>query len=129
MLLVEDETPLRKLLHQVLRSAGHTVLEAANGDEAFAIGIRHSGQIDLLLTDVVMPGMKGHELVDKLRARRPEITVLYMSGYDNELVDKKHLGNGSSFLAKPFSPKMLLKRIHTLLGYGGTEGEKASFAD
>jgi signal transduction histidine kinase/CheY-like chemotaxis protein len=129
VLLVEDETPLRKLIHQVLRGAGHIVLEAANGDEAFAIGMRHSGKIDLLLTDVVMPGMKGPELVAKLRARRPAITVLYMSGYDNELVDKKHLESGASFLQKPFSPKMLLKRIHTLLGYGGAEGEKASFAD
>jgi signal transduction histidine kinase len=123
ILLVEDETPLRKLLLQVLRSAGHTVLEAASGDEALAVSARHSGHIDLLVTDVVMPGMNGPELVAKLRGRRPTTAILYTSGYDNELVDKKSLETTASFLPKPFSPRALLRRIDTLLGAGGAEDE------
>jgi len=105
VLLVEDETPLRKLISQVLKSAGHRVLEAANGDEAIAASARHSGPIELLVTDVVMPGMNGPELVAKLRARRPRMTILYMSGYDNDLVDLTNLESTASFLQKPFSPR------------------------
>jgi CheY-like chemotaxis protein len=122
VLLVEDETPLRKLISQVLKSAGHTVLEAANGDEAFALQSRYAGSLDLLLTDVVMPGMNGPELVAKLRARRPQIVVLFMSGYDNDLIDKNSLETTASFLPKPFSPRTLLNRIDTLLGFGGKGG-------
>jgi signal transduction histidine kinase len=124
VLLVEDETPLRKLISQVLKSAGHRVLEAAGGDEAIALSVRHSGPIELLVTDVVMPGMNGPELVAKLRARRPNMTILYMSGYDNDLVDRRTLENTASFLQKPFSPRALLKHIDSLLGFGGAEGSK-----
>jgi signal transduction histidine kinase len=124
VLLVEDETPLRKLILQVLRSAGHHVLEASSGDEAVALSARHPGPIDLLLTDVIMPGMSGPELVAKLRGRRPAMTILFMSGYDNELVNKKSLETTASFLQKPFSPRALLKHIDTLLGFGGTGGDK-----
>ena len=98
ILLVEDETPLRKLISQILRGAGHTVLEAANGDEALAVSARHANAIDLLLTDVIMPGMNGPELVAKLRSRRPAMTIVFMSGYDNELIDKKSLETNASFL-------------------------------
>jgi signal transduction histidine kinase len=119
ILLVEDETPLRKLILQVLKSAGHTVLEAATGDEALALSARHAGPIDLLLTDVVMPGMNGPELVAKLRTRRPDTAVLFMSGYDAHLVDKTSLESTASFLPKPFSPRGLLSRIASLLGFGG----------
>jgi len=128
VLLVEDETPLRKLISQVLKSAGHRVLEAANGDEAIAASARHSGPIELLVTDVVMPGMNGPELVAKLRARRPRMTILYMSGYDNDLVDLTNLESTASFLQKPFSPRTLLKHIDSLLGFGGAEGGKAGSA-
>jgi signal transduction histidine kinase len=118
VLLVEDETPLRKLISQVLKGAGHTVLEAAGGDEAFALQARYTGSIDLLLTDVIMPGMSGPELVAKLRNRRPQMVVVFMSGYDNELIDKKSLESTASFLPKPFSPRTLLNRIDALLGFG-----------
>jgi len=117
ILLVEDETPLRKLISQILRGAGHTVLEAANGDEALAVSARHANAIDLLLTDVIMPGMNGPELVAKLRSRRPAMTIVFMSGYDNELIDKKSLETNASFLSKPFSPRALLNCIDSLLGF------------
>jgi signal transduction histidine kinase/CheY-like chemotaxis protein len=124
ILVVEDETPLRKLISQILKGAGHTVLEAANGDEALAVSARHAGAIDLLLTDVIMPGMKGPELVAKLRARRPGMTIVFMSGYDNELVDRKSLETAASFLAKPFSPRGLLTCIASRLGLGKAGEEK-----
>ena len=122
ILLVEDETPLRKLISQVLKGAGHHVLDAASGDEALTLSARHSGRIDLMLTDVIMPGMSGPELVAKLRNRRPAMTVVFMSGYDNELVDKTSLESAASFLPKPFSPRALLNRIDSLLGFGEVEG-------
>jgi signal transduction histidine kinase len=121
VLLVEDETPLRKLISQVLKSAGHTVLEAASGDEALALSLRHAGAIDLLLTDVIMPGMNGPELAAKLHGRRPAMRIVFMSGYDNELVGKQDLGASASFLPKPFSPRALLNRIDSMLGGGGEE--------
>lgn len=121
ILLVEDETPVRKLVSQVLKGAGHTVLEAAGGDEVLAQQARHAGPIDLLLTDVIMPGMSGPELVAKLRGRRPAMTVVFMSGYDHELIDRKSLESTASFLPKPFSPRALLDRIDKLLGFGGNE--------
>ncbi len=124
VLLVEDETPLRRLISQVLKSAGHNVLDAAGGEEALALSVRHSGPIDLLLTDVVMPGMRGPELVAKLRARRPQINVLYMSGYDNDLIDQKSLESTASFLQKPFSPRALLRRMHSLLGLDTSGDER-----
>jgi len=126
ILLVEDETPLRKLISQVLKSAGHTVLDAASGDEAVTLSSRHAGVIELLLTDVVMPGMSGPELVAKLRVRRPEMMIVFMSGYDKELIDQKSLERSASFLPKPFSPRALLNRIDALLGFGGVSGARAS---
>ncbi|HEX3748836.1 MAG TPA: ATP-binding protein [Bryobacteraceae bacterium] len=128
ILLVEDETPLRKLISQVLKSAGHTVLEAASGDEAFAISTRHPGAIDLLLTDVIMPGMSGPELVAKLRIRRPNTAIVFMSGYDHDLLDKKSVAFPASFLPKPFSPRALLRRIDALLGFGAEGDERVGRA-
>jgi signal transduction histidine kinase/ActR/RegA family two-component response regulator len=128
ILVVEDETPLRKLISQVLKGAGHTVLEAANGDEALAAWVLHDGVIDLLLTDVIMPGMKGPELVAKLRGRRPEMAIVFMSGYDNELIDKKSLETAASFLPKPFSPRALLNCIDSRLGLDKTCDEELGHA-
>ena len=120
ILLVEDEMPLRRLLFQVLTAAGHAVLEAANGEEALALGERRSQPIDLLLTDVVMPGMSGPELVGRLRSVRPNLPVLYMSGYDRDLIDQKTLETAAGFLPKPFGPRALLEGVDQLLGVAGT---------
>jgi signal transduction histidine kinase len=118
VLLVEDETALRKLVFQVLTAAGHRVMEAANGEEALALSARHRKPIDLLITDVIMPGITGPELVAKLRANRPRTMVLYMSGYDRELLDRNSLEASAGFLPKPFSPRALLARIDELLAAG-----------
>jgi two-component system cell cycle sensor histidine kinase/response regulator CckA len=108
------------LLFQVLTAAGHAVLEAANGEEALALGERRSQPIDLLLTDVVMPGMSGPDLVGRLRSVRPNLPVLYMSGYDRDLIDQKTLETAAGFLPKPFSPRALLEGVDQLLGVAGT---------
>ena len=118
ILVVEDEPPLRRLVVSVLAAAGHQVLEAVNGYEAIALAEGHE-QIDLLLTDVIMPGITGPDVVARLRSHRPELAVLYMSGYDNELIDQKALERTASFLPKPFTPHSLLASVNELIGVAG----------
>ncbi len=117
ILVVEDEPPLRRLVVSVLAAAGHQVLEAVNGYEAIALAEGHE-RIDLLLTDVIMPGITGPDVAARLRSRRPELAVLYMSGYDNELIDQKALERTASFLPKPFTPHSLLASVNELIGAG-----------
>jgi signal transduction histidine kinase len=114
ILLVEDEMALRQLISKTLSAAGYRVLQATNGEEALAMASTPD-RIDLLLTDVVMPGMSGAELVARLRAKRSACVVLYMSGYDRHLIDQKTLERTASFLPKPFTPRVLLTRISELL--------------
>ena len=127
ILVVEDEAPLRKLVSTVLEAAGHRVLEAANGDEALALASEQS--IDLVLTDVLMPGMTGPMVVAKLRKDRPDLFVLYMSGYDQKLIDAKALAKRASFLPKPFTPRALLAAIEDLQihaeSYGSTKTQRS----
>jgi CheY-like chemotaxis protein len=123
ILLVEDEAPLRRLVMKVLTGAGYKVLEAVNGDEALALAARHSS-IDLVLTDVVMPGLSGPDLATRLLTDRPGLVVLFMSGYDRELIDNKSTERAASFLPKPFTPRALLEKIGELIGadHGGAAG-------
>ncbi|KKK99590.1 hypothetical protein LCGC14_2631220, partial [marine sediment metagenome] len=117
ILLVEDEESLRGLAAKVLRKQGHTVIEAANGIEALET-MAASGQpeIDLLITDVIMPGMGGRELAGKLLEKYPGIKVLYISGYtDNAIVHHGVLAEGVSFLPKPFSPISLAQKVRDTL--------------
>ncbi|HKW95716.1 MAG TPA: response regulator, partial [Methylomirabilota bacterium] len=117
ILLVEDETEVRRLARQVMETAGYTVLEAHEGNEALALCQRNETSIDLLLTDVIMPGMSGRELADRLTTMRPTMKVLFVSGYtDDRLGRHGVLEPGVEFLAKPFSPAELLERIHEALG-------------
>ena len=128
VLVVEDETPLRRLVVKVLSRAGHHVLEAANGEEAIALASRQPS-IDLLLADVVMPVMSGPDLVARLRATRPELIVVYMSGYDNALIGQKALEHTASFLHKPFTPRALMAKVGALIGAGQADsagGERSA---
>ncbi len=117
ILLVEDEAGVRRLARQVLEAAGYTVLEAQDGREALALFERDGTAVDLLLTDVIMPGMSGRELVDRLSANRPALKVLFISGYtDDRLGRHGVLEPGVLFLAKPFGPAELLRRIQEAIG-------------
>ncbi|MET0622535.1 MAG: response regulator, partial [Pyrinomonadaceae bacterium] len=116
VLLVEDDHLVRGIVLQTLRMYGYEVLEAQNGDEALALVSQRQEKIDLLLTDVVMPGISGRQLVERLRALRPEINVLYMSGYTKDAI-RHHgvLGEGTSFIEKPFTPNKLGLKVREVL--------------
>jgi CheY-like chemotaxis protein len=117
VLLVEDEPAVRSLTRQVLQEQGYTVLEAPGGAEALDVASRHGGPIHLLLTDVSMPEMSGLELARRLRERRPETRVLFMSGYVHEVAQfgEPILGRRPSFLAKPFRLADLLRQVRETL--------------
>jgi signal transduction histidine kinase/CheY-like chemotaxis protein len=116
ILLVEDEEGVRELARDILRASGYTVLEARNGPEALLLCERHQGPLDMLLTDVVMPRMSGRELAERLAPLRPDLSVLYMSGYtDDAVIRHSVLGAGTAFLQKPFTPAALVLRVRETL--------------
>jgi CheY-like chemotaxis protein len=116
ILVAEDEDGVRSLTREVLEKYGYTVLEAANGEEALKVAEQHEGQLDLLLSDVVMPRMGGPELAQALLAKRPSVKVLYMSGYtDHPMVRRGVVNAGVAFLQKPFTPTVLVSRVREVL--------------
>ena len=116
ILLVEDEEVVRGLSRRVLAASGYTILEAGAGEEALELAARYEGTIDLVLTDVVMPGMRGPELVSRLRSARPGIRVVLTSGYTGENVVPNGPGHeGTAFLEKPFAPQALLRKVREVL--------------
>jgi DNA-binding NtrC family response regulator len=116
ILLVEDEPAVRGLVHETLRLHGYTVIEARHGIEALLTGTRHLGPIHLLLTDVVMPQMSGPEVAEKLTSVRPEIKVLYMSGYpDHPVFAQGGIKRDTAFLQKPFTPNVLVQKVREVL--------------
>ena len=116
ILVVEDEITVRELARELLQMSGYTVLEAKHGHEALQICRTYDGPIHLMLTDVVMPSMSGHELAETLAPLRPGMKVLYMSGYTEEAgVLREILDSGSVFLQKPFTPAALNDKIRALL--------------
>lgn len=117
ILLAEHSQALREMIAEMLESAGHTVLAARSPAEAVRIAQQHSGPIDLLLTDVVMPGMRGPELAETLRAIRPGLKALLMSGYTQPTADADgpRVVN-ADFIQKPFSEAVLLAKVSEALG-------------
>ena len=116
VLVVEDEDSVRALAQQVLEAHGYTVLTAQSGDDALKVADEYPGIIHLVLSDVVMPGMSGKELADKLCDSRPTVQVLFMSGYtDNAIVHHGVLDPGIAYIQKPFTPRMLAAKVRKLL--------------
>jgi two-component system, cell cycle sensor histidine kinase and response regulator CckA len=124
ILVVEDETSLRKLTCNTLKQSGYKVLEAKDGPEAIEIASQYHGEIHLLFTDVVMPGMSGHQLAEKLSSRRPKMKVLYTSGYtDGAVATHGVLESGVVILRKPFSRAQLQQNVGQMLGDNSGQGE------
>jgi two-component system cell cycle sensor histidine kinase/response regulator CckA len=120
LLLVEDEPALRTLVVTMLEEEGYAVLQAGNGMDAIAVAERHHGEIDLLLTDVVMPRLSGPELAQQLQTIRPGIEVLFMSGYnDSRLVNRGVERSKANLLVKPFTPDQLIRLVAELTGREG----------
>lgn len=115
ILVAEDEPQLRRLTERALLRGGYRVLVAQNGAEAVAISRAHGGTIHLLLTDVVMPVMGGVRAADTIRAERPGIRVLFVSGYSEESLFRSGAEEGVAFLAKPFTPQELERKVREVL--------------
>lgn len=116
-LLVEDETPVREAVRELLDAIGYRVLEAGSAAEATRISDGHPGRIDLLMTDIVMPGMSGWELAERMRISRPETRILFMSGYSNPTPERRDLleDESATFIQKPFTLTELRGRLDSLM--------------
>ena len=116
ILVVDDAPLLRKLIAAVLEGAGYEVLAAARGEDALALWEAHEDQIALLITDLVMPGMGGADLIDRLRGQKPELPIICTSGYSSaELMERRALPAGVAFVEKPFRGQVLLGKVAALL--------------
>ena len=116
ILLIEDESLVRAITVQTLIERGYTVLEATGGEEALDLAAKHEGNIDLVLTDVVMPKMSGREIADELKLRYSDLKVLFMSGYtEDAVVHHGELEPGIAFLPKPFTPDALSRKVRSIL--------------
>jgi PAS domain S-box-containing protein len=116
ILVVEDEVQVRELIQEVLQAEGYTVMAAADGDQGIQLCTAYDGPIDLLLTDVVMPGLSGPEMVQCILPMRPTLKVVYMSGYASDAMgDHGVLAPGTAFLQKPFTPDILLAKVRETL--------------
>jgi CheY-like chemotaxis protein len=126
VLVVDDEARLRQLVDTILRRKGYSVLTAASPAEALQLSAQHGGKIDLLLTDVVMPGMNGRLLAARLVERRPGLRVLYMSGYTGTVaVHHGMLDEGIALLQKPITPDALARAVREALEAPSSSDDRA----
>jgi CheY-like chemotaxis protein len=134
VLVVEDEAGVREIAVAILRSLGYRVLEAPDGDEGLLVFGAHAAEIDMLLTDVVLPGkVRGRELAERITAMRPDVRVLFMSGYtENSIVHHGRLDDGVHLLGKPFKREQLARKVAEVLDVSpgaGTADEAGNVVD
>ena len=116
ILLVDDEQSVRSIILKILRRANYTVLEADGGAAAVALAESHPGRIDLVISDLYMPGLHGPAVAEKLAASRPGLKVLFISGYaDTDLVGRSGVPSGANFLQKPFSAQDLTAAVEAAM--------------
>jgi CheY-like chemotaxis protein len=115
LLLVEDETAVRESVRRLLEGHGYTVIEAQNGLDALQLFDSNPRGIDLVLTDITMPGMGGYELVEQLRTRHPELRVVFMSGYSERAITDETTPAQTGYVEKPFSMDTLMQRLREVL--------------
>ena len=116
ILVVDDEAEIRKLVGAMVSQAGYTILTADSGEHALVLYKNNKGPIDLLITDVVAPGMSGPMLADKLTELQPDLKVLYISGYDNTHVVQKYVvEKGHALLSKPFTVEEMKNKVREML--------------
>jgi|SRR5215469_1718715 len=116
ILVVDDEPEVRKLVSAMVGQSGYSVMTADSGEHALTLYKNHKGQIDLLITDVIAPGMSGPMLADKLAEFQPDLKVLYISGYDNTHVVQKYVvEKGHALLTKPFTLEEMQTKVRELL--------------
>lgn len=116
ILVVEDDATIRKLIHDVLHRQGYTLLRAQNGQEALGLSSRHTGPLHLLLTDVILPGMSGKELAAQLSQSHPDLKVIFMSGYTDDIISSSgELSQNVNFLQKPFSFMDMTRKVRDVL--------------
>ncbi|HST09913.1 MAG TPA: ATP-binding protein, partial [Terriglobales bacterium] len=126
VLLAEDEAPLRALAAETLKRLGYHVLVAGNGLEALVAADQHTGKIDIVVTDIVMPRMGGPELVEKLRKKRSDFHVIYMSGYtEAAVIENANIGKDSILLNKPFSTETLVRKMREVQESDSAENQAA----
>jgi len=127
ILLVEDDAMLRRVAADILENAGYSVLQAAGGEEGLDLCRRHPGSLPLLVTDIVMAGMSGRELAERLVAERPETRVLYISGYTDDEILRHGIVEGTvDLLEKPFTPEALASAVRRVLDRATTSAPRRS---
>jgi CheY-like chemotaxis protein len=134
LLLVEDEAIVREMTREIMEQHGYTVLVASTGAEALEVARRYDGEISLLLTDMVMPGMSGPELWEQVRQMRPETRVMFVSGYSDDQLVRGRGATRGDFMQKPFSTAALARKVREVLDRpngprrGGAGGPRLSGA-
>ncbi|MGQ0735831.1 MAG: response regulator [Acidobacteriota bacterium] len=123
ILVIEDEPAVRRLIRLVLERGGYTVIETGRGEDALARSNAHPGEIALIITDVMIPGMSAAELVTQLRQQRPGIKALFISGYpDDDVVRRGLLVSAVAWMQKPFGPAALNQKVREVLDSAGNGG-------
>ena len=115
ILLIDDEESVRAVVMKILQRAKYSVLEAHHGAEGLRVAAAHEGEIDLVITDMYMPGLRGPEVIENLAPTRPNVRVLFMSGYTDEDVARWGVRPGTGFLHKPFTGQELISAVEAVL--------------